>query len=72
MNYQMMHFDPYRIDCLNQHHEELIQGVEALRLEKRLRENRRGQASRLTAFLRRTRCGIGQSLQGSLSPSRCR
>jgi hypothetical protein len=68
MNYQM-HFDPYRIEHLKQHHEDLLQEMEALRLEERLRENREGYASRFTALIRRLRCYIaGQSLQGSPLP----
>lgn len=39
MNYQM-HFDPYLIEHLNQRHEELLQQMEVLRLEERLREKR--------------------------------
>ena len=71
MNYQM-YLDPYLIEYLNHRHEELLQEMEALRLERRLRENGRGQVSRLTTFLRRTRCRTGQSLQGSPSPCGCR
>jgi hypothetical protein len=71
MNYQM-HVEPYLIERVNHHHEELLQEMEALSLEKRLRENRRGQASGLTALVRSTRYRIGQSLQGSPSPCRCR
>ena len=67
MNYQT-HFDPYLIEHLYHRHEELLQEMEVLRLKKRLRQNRRGQVSRLTTFLRRTRCRTGQSLQGSPSP----
>ncbi len=66
MNYQM-HFDPYLIEHLNHRHEELLQEMETLRLEKRLQENRRGQASRLTALIRRARWCTGQSLQGNPS-----
>jgi hypothetical protein len=67
MNYQM-HFDPYLIEHLYHRHEELLQEMEVLRLKKRLRQNRRGQASRFTALLRRTHRCVGQSLQGSPSP----
>jgi len=70
MHYQM-HFDPNRIEHLKQHHEDLPQEMEALRLEERLRENREGYASRFTALIRRLRCYIaGQSLQGSRLPCR--
>jgi hypothetical protein len=41
MNYQM-HFDPYQTEHLNQRHKELLQQMEVLRLEERLRENRGG------------------------------
>ena len=67
MNYQM-YLDPYLIEYLNHRHEELLQEMEVLRLKKRLRQNRRGQASRFTALLRRTHRCVGQSLQGSPSP----
>jgi hypothetical protein len=67
MNYQM-HFDPYQIEHLNQRHEELLQQMEVLRLEERLRENRGGYAARFTALILRLRCYMGQSLQGSPSP----
>jgi hypothetical protein len=69
MNYQM-HVEPDQWS--KQRHEELLQEMEALSLEKRLRENRRGQASRLTALLRRARYRMGQSLHLSPSPCRCR
>jgi hypothetical protein len=69
MNSQM-HVEPDQWS--KQRHEELLQEMEALSLEKRLRENRRWQASRLTALVRRTRYRIGQTLQGSPSPCRCR
>jgi hypothetical protein len=39
MNYQM-HFDPYLMEHLKQRDDELLQEMEALRLEERLRENR--------------------------------
>jgi len=69
MNYQM-HFDPYRVEHLR-HHEDLLQEMEALRLEERLRENREGYPSRFTALIRRLRCYMGgQSLQGSPLPCR--
>jgi len=45
MNYQM-HFDPYLSEHLNHRHHELLQEMEVLRLEKRLRQNRKGQALR--------------------------
>jgi hypothetical protein len=67
MNYQM-HFDPYRIEHLNQRHKELLQQMEVLRLEERLRENRGGYAARFTDLIRRLRCSMGQSLQDSPSP----
>jgi hypothetical protein len=67
MNYQM-HFDPYQTEHLNQRHKELLQQMEVLRLEERLRENRGGYAARFTALIRRLRCYMGQSLQGSPSP----
>jgi hypothetical protein len=67
MNYQM-HFDPYHTEHLNQRHEELMQHMEVLRLEERLRENRGGYAARFTDLIRRFRCYMGQSLQGSPSP----
>ena len=70
MNYQT-HFNPYRIEHLKQHHEDLLQEMEALRLEERLRENREAYPSRFTALIRRLRCYIaGQSLQGSPLPCR--
>ena len=65
-----MHFEPYLVEHVNQRHEELLQELEALRLKKRLRENRRGQASRLIALFRRALYYMGQSLQGSPSPCR--
>ena len=71
MNYQM-HFDPYLSEHLNHRHHELLQEMEGLRLEKQLRQNRRGQASRLTALVWRARCFIGQSLQTTPSPCGCR
>jgi hypothetical protein len=67
MNYQM-HFDPYQTEHLTQRHKELLQHMEVLRLEERLRENRGGYAARFTALIRRLRCSMGQSLQGSPSP----
>jgi hypothetical protein len=67
MNYQM-HFDPYQTEHLNQRHEELMQHMEVLRLEERLRENHGGYAARFTDLIRRLRCYMGQSLQGSPSP----
>ena len=51
MNYQM-NFDPYRIEHLRQHNEYLLQKMEVLRLEERLRENHEGYASRFTALIR--------------------
>ena len=71
MNYQM-HFDPYQTEHLNQRHEELMQHMEVLRLEERLRENRGGYAARFTALIRRLRCyivGVQSSLAGS--PASC-
>ena len=52
MNYQM-HFDPYLIEHLNQRHEELLQQMEALRLEKRLRKHHEGSGLRLVAYFLR-------------------
>lgn len=52
MNYQM-HFDPYLIEHLNQRHEELVQEMEGLRLQERLREDRASSGSRLVALARR-------------------
>ena len=69
MNYQM-HFDPYRIEHLRQHNEYLLQEMEALRLEERLRENHEGYASRFTTLIRRLRSYLGQSLQCSPLPCR--
>jgi hypothetical protein len=57
MNYQM-HFEPYLIEHVNHRREELLQEMEVLSLEKRLRESRRGQASRLTALVRMARYRI--------------
>jgi hypothetical protein len=71
MNYQM-HFDPYLSEHLNHRHHELLQEMEVLRLEKRLRQNRKGQASQFTALVWRARCFIGRSLQTSPSPYGCR
>jgi hypothetical protein len=69
MNYQM-HFDPYLIEHLNQRHEELLQQMEVLRLEERLREKREGYALRFTALIWSLSCYMGQGLQGSPSPWR--
>ena len=68
MNYQM-HFDPYLIEHLNHRHQQLLQEMEAIHLNKQSRENRRGWASLFT-LLRRARCFIGESLQTSPSPCR--
>jgi hypothetical protein len=69
MNYQM-HFDPYRIEHLRQHNEYLLQEMEALRLEERLREKRTGNAWRFTILILRLRSYLGHSLQASPPPSR--
>ena len=52
MNYQM-HFDPYLIEHLNQRSEELLEEMEGLRLQERLREDRQSSGSRLVALARR-------------------
>ena len=52
MNYQM-HFDPYLIEHLNHRHEELLQEMEGLHLEERLREDRASSSSRLVALAKR-------------------
>jgi hypothetical protein len=54
MNYQM-HFDPYQIEHLKQRHEELLQEMQALRLEERMREKRTGYAWRFAALIPRLR-----------------
>jgi hypothetical protein len=55
MNYQM-HFDPYLIEHLNHRQEELLQEVEALRLQEQLRKNRKARgSSRLAALVERGR-----------------
>jgi hypothetical protein len=55
MNYQM-HFDPYLIEHLNHRQEELLQEVEALRLQEQLRKNLKARgSSRLAALVERGR-----------------
>jgi hypothetical protein len=65
MNYQM-HLDLHHWS--EQRREEALGEVRTMRLEKRLRENRGGQASRLTALSRRRHRCVGRGLQGSPSP----
>ncbi len=69
MNYQM-HLDLHHWS--EQLRDETLGEVRVVRLKKRLRENRSGQASRFTALLRRTRRCVGQGLQGSPSSRACR
>ena len=40
-----MHFDPYLIEHLNHRQEELLQEVEALRLQEQLRKNRKARGA---------------------------
>jgi hypothetical protein len=65
MNYQV-HFDLHHWS--GRRREEALREAKRSRLGERLREDRRGRASRSTALLRRARCCVGQSLQGSPSP----
>ena len=65
MKYQM-HFDLHYWS--GRRREEALREARRSLLEERLRENRRGRASRFTALLRRARCCAGQSLQGSPAP----
>jgi predicted dithiol-disulfide oxidoreductase (DUF899 family) len=61
MNYQM-HFDPYMREHLNQRDEELLREVEALRLEERLRKNRKVlPGSRLAALVKRGRLLVSKA-----------
>jgi hypothetical protein len=61
MNYQM-HLDPYMREHLNQRDEELLREVEALRLEERLRKNRKVlPGSRLAALVKRGRLLVSKA-----------
>jgi hypothetical protein len=52
MNYQM-HFDPYTREHLKQRDEELLQEMEALRLQRQLRKNRQVRSWQLATWLKR-------------------
>jgi len=61
MNYQM-HFGPYMREHLKQRDEDLLREVEALRLEERLRKNRKVlRGSRLAALVKRGRLLVGKA-----------
>jgi hypothetical protein len=61
MDYQM-HFDPYMREHLKQRDEDLLREVEALRLEERLRKNRKVlRGSRLAALVKRGRLLVGKA-----------
>ena len=61
MDYQM-HFGPYMREHLKQRDEDLLREVEALRLEERLRKNRKVlRGSRLAALVKRGRLLVGKA-----------